>query len=187
MNRTRTTQLVLVGALAVASACGDDDVSSGPSNASDVSDTAPAVPTAESSPTEPQSTSPTTPDVPASDTSAVRGDDDGTDTPTTLADDAWIDHVGSTCDRLLWDANAIVPNDGTAEGWTREIADHRALFEGEFFSSVEVPQAVQPTLDAIHTMRDEALEWLAEADTRVESGDLGSVLPALWEAQDRLL
>jgi hypothetical protein len=108
--------------------------------------------------------------------------------PTTSASSTsdWREEVAAQCSAGGADVAAIQPNDGTAAGIAAEATATKAVFDGGWFSSLEVPADVQPTLDQIVALGDEAREYLEVSIESAEAGDTDAAQQALDEGFDRL-
>jgi hypothetical protein len=120
-------------------------------------------------------------------------DDTSSDEPTTTSVSAaetagWRDEVAALCSSGAPGLAAIEENDGTPASIAAEATATKAVFEAgsTAYGSIAVPTDVQPTLDQVLEMGDEALSHL---DASIEAADAGDTVGAqrdLDEGFDRL-
>jgi len=120
-------------------------------------------------------------------------DDASSDEPTTTSVSAaetagWRDEVAALCSGGAPGLAAIEENDGTPASIAAEATATKAVFEAgsTAWGSIAVPTDVQPTLDQVLEMGDEALGHL---DASIEAADAGDTVGAqrdLDEGFDRL-
>jgi hypothetical protein len=100
----------------------------------------------------------------------------------------WRDEVAALCSDGAPGLAAIRENDGTPASIAAEATATKAVFEGGItgFGSIAVPDDVQPTLDQVLEMGDEAIGYLDASIEAADAGDTARAQQALDEGSDRL-
>jgi hypothetical protein len=178
MRTTRSTRATVTAIALALAACGSPEDSGSVDPPGNVAPSSPTtVVTDRPARSDPTPTSvPATTTTPSSTTTAAA---------TTTAPSAWRDDVAAFCSAVFNGIAAVAPHDGSATDISRYITDVQSgVGDVPRLDAIEGPPDVQPALDEIAVIWQDASASLSRAAELVGAGDAGAASDALGRAAD---